>query len=193
MPADCLGSTVSGHARQDDRTAADSWDTGRDTRSGHGQAEQMESFAGWGAAHAAYNSSVPRIETAKAKFDTAKKQAATAPAASPVLDNVISIDDFSKVMLKTAKVLSAERVEGADKLLKLQVRVGNEERQIVAGIAKYYSSEELLGKTIVIVANLKARELRGLTSYGMLLAAKTGEQLTLITTDKAIASGANVG
>lgn len=96
-------------------------------------------------------------------------------------------------MLKTAKVLSAERVEGADKLLKLQVRVGNEERQIVAGIAKYYSSEELLGKTIVIVANLKARELRGLTSYGMLLAAKTGEQLTLITTDKAIASGANVG
>ena len=135
----------------------------------------------------------PRIETAKAKLDAAKKQAVAVPAATPVLDNVISIEDFSKVMLKTAEVLSAERVEKADKLLKLQVRIGNEERQIVAGIAKYYSPEELLGKTIVIVANLKARELRGLTSCGMLLAAKIGEQLTLITTDKAIPSGASVG
>jgi methionyl-tRNA synthetase len=135
----------------------------------------------------------PRIETAKAKVDASVKQAAKPAAATPILPNVISIEDFAKVSLKTAEILSAEKVEGADKLLKLEVRIGSEERQIVAGIAKYYAPEDLPGKTIVIVANLKPRELRGLTSHGMLLAAKTGDQLTLITTDKPIPSGASVG
>ena len=132
----------------------------------------------------------PRIEVAKASKVEAK---AKAPALTPALPNVIDIEDFSKVALKTAEVLSAEKVDGADKLLKLQVQVGDEKRQIVAGIAKYYQPETLVGKTIVIVANLKARELRGLTSQGMLLAAKTTDQLTLISTDQPIASGANVG
>ena len=137
----------------------------------------------------------PRIETAKAKFDESVKAAAkpVPEAATPILPNVIGIEDFAKVSLKTAEIISAEKVEGADKLLKLQVRTGSEERQIVAGIAKYYAPEDLPGKTIVIVANLKPRELRGLTSHGMLLAAKTADQLTLITTDKPIPSGASVG
>ncbi len=137
----------------------------------------------------------PRIETAKAQFDASVKPAAkpVPAAATPILPNVIGIEDFAKVSLKTAEILSAERVEGADKLLKLQVRTGSEDRQIVAGIAKYYAPEDLPGKTIVIVANLKPRELRGLTSHGMLLAAKTADQLTLITTDKPIPSGASVG
>ncbi len=136
----------------------------------------------------------PRIETAKAKFDASVKPAdKPVPAPTPILPNVIGIEDFAKVSLKTAEILSAEKVEGADKLLKLQVRTGSEERQIVAGIAKYYAPEDLPGKTIVIVANLKPRELRGLSSHGMLLAAKTADQLTLITTDKPIPSGASVG
>jgi len=70
-------------------------------------------------------------------------------------DDRISIDDFAKVELKTAEVLEVEKVEGADKLLKLQIKVGEENRQIVAGIAEHYSPEELVGKKIVVVANLK--------------------------------------
>ena len=69
-------------------------------------------------------------------------------------DDRISIDDFAKVELKTAKVLEVEKVEEADKLLRLQIKIGEENRQIVAGIAEHYSPEELVGKKIVVVANL---------------------------------------
>lgn len=84
---------------------------------------------------------------------------------------MINYDEFSKVELKVAKVLSAERVEGSDKLLKLQVDLGSEQRQIVAGIGKSYEPEQITGKSIVIVANLEPRQLMGLKSQGMLLAA----------------------
>ena len=107
--------------------------------------------------------------------------------------NLVTIDDFFKTQLKTAKVLEAEKVEGADKLLKLKIQVGEETRQLVAGIALYYKPEEIIGKNIVIVANLVPAKIRGIESQGMLLAAKIGKDLKLITTDGEIASGASVG
>jgi methionyl-tRNA synthetase len=107
--------------------------------------------------------------------------------------NLVTIDEFFKTQLKTAKVLQAEKVEGADKLLKLQIQVGEETRQLVAGIALYYKPEEVVGKNIVIVANLVPAKIRGIESQGMLLAAKIGKDLKLITTDGEIASGASVG
>ncbi len=83
----------------------------------------------------------------------------------------ITYDEFKKVELKVAKVLSAERIEGSDKLLKLEVSLGEEKRQIIGGIGKIYSPEEITGREIVIVANLEPRKLMGLESQGMLLAA----------------------
>ena len=94
---------------------------------------------------------------------------------------------------KRFQIESAETIPAANKLLKLILDVGGEKRQILAGIAKYYAPDELPGKTIVIVSNLKPREMCGLTSYGMLLAAKNENGLSLITTDRDIASGASVG
>jgi methionyl-tRNA synthetase len=92
-------------------------------------------------------------------------------AAAPQTPEHISIDDFAKVDLRVAKVLVAERVPKADKLLRLEVDLGYEKRQILAGIAQYYEPEKLIGRKIVIVANLAPRKMRGLESNGMLLAA----------------------
>ena len=97
-----------------------------------------------------------------------------------VLENVITYDEFPKVELKTALILGAEKVEGADRLLKLQIEVGEEKRQIVGGIEEHYKPEELIGKMIVIVANLEPVTIRGIESNGMLLAAKKGKDLSLI-------------
>ncbi|WPX09108.1 methionine--tRNA ligase [Anaerocellum danielii] len=104
----------------------------------------------------------------------------------------ISIEDFAKIELKIAKILEAEKIEGADKLLKLIVDLGDEKRQIVAGIAKHYKPEDLVGKKIVVVANLKPAKLRGVESQGMLLAASIGDDLCLITPEKDIKEGAKV-
>src|SRR6202000_1547610 len=92
-------------------------------------------------------------------------------AASPL----ISIDDFAKVDLRVARVLVAERIPKADKLLRLEVDLGYEKRQILAGIAQYYEPEKLIGRKIVIVANLAPRKMRGLESNGMVVAASLGE------------------
>jgi methionyl-tRNA synthetase len=133
----------------------------------------------------------PRIEVAKA--DTAKtvKSPETVAVAA---EDIITIEDFGKIKLKTAKVLEAEKVEGADKLLRLQIDVGGQKRQLVAGIALFYKPEEVVGRTIVIVANLKPAKIRGIESCGMLLAAKDGKALKLITVDGGdFPSGASVG
>ncbi len=106
--------------------------------------------------------------------------------------NLISIEDFAKVELRIAQVLEAEKVKGADKLLKLQIQIGDERRQIVAGIAQHYTTEELVGKKIVTVTNLKPAKLRGIESQGMLLAASDKDSLTLVTVDRDIKSGAKV-
>ncbi|MDH5639525.1 MAG: methionine--tRNA ligase, partial [Nitrospinota bacterium] len=114
----------------------------------------------------------------QATRDAAEKQAAQNAAAQ---EDHISFDDFAKVKLVTAKVLEAEKVPKADKLLKLTVDDGGGRRTIVAGIAQHYSPEDMVGKTVVIVANLAPRKLRGITSQGMLLAVNDGDKLTLIT------------
>jgi len=101
----------------------------------------------------------------------------------------ITIDDFDKVQLKVAKVLEAEKVEKSDKLLKLKVSLGTEERQIVAGIQKYYQPSELVGKKLVIVANLKPVKLRGIESQGMVIAAGDGDVVKVLFVDDAVAEG----
>ena len=103
---------------------------------------------------------------------------APAPAAAPAQ---ITIEDFQKIQLKVAKVLSAERVPKSEKLIKLQVDLGTEQRQIVAGIGKKYAPEELIGRRVVIVANLKPAKLMGVESQGMVLAAGDAEVKELIT------------
>jgi methionyl-tRNA synthetase len=111
-----------------------------------------------------------------------------APAAPPQ----ITIDEFAKIELKTAKVLSAERMPKSEKLLKLQVSLGSEQRQIVAGIGKRYEPEALVGKTIVIVANLKPAKLMGIESQGMVLAAGDSEVHGLITILEEVDAGTKV-
>ena len=103
----------------------------------------------------------------------------------------ITIDDVDKVKLLTGKIIASEKVEGADKLLKNTVQVGNETRTIVSGIAKYYKPEEVVGKTVVLVSNLAPKKLRGIESFGMLLCAVDEEKdtLSLITVDKPMESG----
>jgi methionyl-tRNA synthetase len=96
-------------------------------------------------------------------------------------DNIITFDQFKDIELKTAKIVEVEKVEGADKLLKIQVEINNKKKQIVSGIAEYYSKEELIDKTIIVVTNLKPAKIFGIESNGMLLAAKNGKDLTLIT------------
>lgn len=104
----------------------------------------------------------------------------------------ISFEEFGKVQMKTARVIAAEKVEGAEKLLKMQIDLGHEKRQIVAGIAQYYTPEEMVGKTLVVVCNLKPARIRGVESYGMLLAAQSGSDLVLLSTDKDISAGAKI-
>ncbi|MEE9369301.1 MAG: methionine--tRNA ligase [Pontiella sp.] len=142
----------------------------------------------------------PRIELEKKEAKTAEKpkkqkqqsKKGGGPASSPSADGLITFDQVMAVNLKTAVVLEAEKVEGADKLLKLQVDLGDEQRQLVAGIALHYKPEELIGKTIVVVANLKPAKLRGVKSEGMLLAASIGDSLKLVTIDGEIGPGAAV-
>lgn len=106
--------------------------------------------------------------------------------------NQISIEDFAKVELKVGKILTAEKVENADKLLKFSVKVGKETRTIVSGIAKYYSPDELIGKEVVVVANLKPAKLKGIMSEGMLLCAVDGDKVVLITPMVKVNSGSKV-
>ncbi len=117
----------------------------------------------------------PRLEIAKQeqpkKMEQPKPQPAPAPVKPAEVPTEISIDDFVKVKLKVGRVLEAEPVEGSDKLMKLQVVIGEEKRQIVAGIRKNYSAEDLIGRQVIVCVNLKPVKLRGVESNGMLLAA----------------------
>ena len=133
-------------------------------------------------------------EPDKAAKPEPKKSEKAVKKAAPVevAPGVITIEDFAKVSLRTAKVLSAERVEGSDKLLKLRIELGSEKRQLVAGIAQSYAPEAVVGKTIIVVANLKPAKIRGVESQGMLLAAKADGKLALLTAE-GMPSGAVVG
>jgi len=120
-------------------------------------------------AKAAQAQAVPAPVAVTAPQVTADQPAAATPATED--KQFISIDDVIKVDLRVAQILVAERIPKADKLLRLEVDLGYEKRQILAGIAQYYEPEALVGRKIVIVANLAPRKMRGLESNGMLLAA----------------------
>jgi len=129
------------------------------------------------------------------KTGTTTGAAATASPASPAAtpdSGLITIDDVAKVQLRIATILEGERVPETDKLVKLRVKVGDEERTIVAGIGKYYDPAALVGKQIVIVANLQPRKLKGIASQGMLLAASAGDEMALLTPMAVLPDGAEI-
>jgi len=115
---------------------------------------------------------------------------------------MITIDDFKKIELKVGRVLSAEKIDGSDKLLKLQVDLGEADlpagRQILSGIAKYYQPDDLVGRQIIVIVNLEPRSMMGLESNGMVLAASMpsqtgdGETISLLVPDKDMLAGASV-
>ncbi|MEG2417433.1 MAG: methionine--tRNA ligase, partial [Eubacterium sp.] len=142
----------------------------------------------------------PRIEVEKAKPAPEKKQQQKKTAAPKADDanaegtGLITIDDFAKVEMRVAEVLACEKHPDADKLLVFQLDFGNEKRQIISGIAKYYEPEALVGKKVIACTNLKPVMLRGLESNGMILSAVKGKKLTLLTIeDPDFKVGATVG
>ncbi|MBI2055712.1 MAG: methionine--tRNA ligase subunit beta [Candidatus Sungbacteria bacterium] len=105
---------------------------------------------------------------------------------------MIFFDEFKKLDLRVGKVLSAERIGNSEKLLKLRVDLGSEERQIIAGIGKKYEPETLIGREIIVVANLEPKIIMGLASQGMLLAANTEEGPVLLRPEKEVAPGTEI-
>jgi tRNA-binding protein len=105
---------------------------------------------------------------------------------------MISIEEFRKVELKVATIKSVEPHPNADRLVVLQVDLGSEQRQICAGIRNHYAPEELVGRQIVVVANLETAQLRGLESQGMLLAASDEGRVIILTPEKPVAAGSKV-
>jgi methionyl-tRNA synthetase len=136
--------------------------------------EAMENEIRNPGATAPATSNEPQVTSQAPATSPAPGGAATAAAAAAAAPAKIAIEDFAKVELRVGVVKSAERIQGADKLLKLLVDVGDEVRQVLAGIALAYAPEELVGRKVVIVANLAPRKMRGLESNGMLLAASVG-------------------
>jgi methionyl-tRNA synthetase len=147
----------------------------------------------------------PRLDPREVlnKMDSVSEQGASGTASTPRAETPaptgnlapqITIDDFVKVDLRVATVVEAERVKGADKLLRLVVDLGFEKRQILAGIAVAYQPESLIGRKVVIVANLQPRKLRGLESNGMIVAASMGpeDKPVLIGFHEAVENGARL-
>lgn len=137
---------------------------------------------------AATKKSAAKAIKAEAPKAEAKKEAKPAPAAA----DEITIDDFAKIDLRVATVVAAERVPKTDKLIKLQVKIGDEERTIVSGIAQHYEPENLIGKNVIVIANLKPAKLRGIESRGMVLAASDCEGNLVLADAPGIASGSKV-
>ena len=134
----------------------------------------------------------PAPKPAKKEKPTMEPTITTAAAETPAED-LITIDDFMRVKLRVADIISAEKISGAKKLLLLQIRIGDEERQLVAGIAESYAPEDLAGRQIVVVANLQPAIIRGVQSQGMLLAATDSEgHAILLKPDTTVGSGATV-
>lgn len=140
----------------------------------------------------------PRIEIEEEKLEVkkevkenkkAKKEEPKAPEkAKENEDGMIGIEDFSKIDLRVVEIVAAEPVPKTDKLMKIQVSLGDEERTVVSGIAKHYKPEDLIGKHVVLVANLKPAKLRGVMSHGMLLAASKGDELQIVETTMPVGS-----
>lgn len=137
---------------------------------------------------AATKKSAAKAIKAEAPKAEVKKEAKPATAAA----DEITIEDFAKIDLRVATVVAAERVPKTDKLIKLQVKIGDEERTIVSGIAQHYEPENLIGKNVIVIANLKPAKLRGIESRGMVLAASDGEGNLVLADAPGIASGSKV-
>ena len=144
----------------------------------------------------------PRIEVNEEGVTVAAATKKTAVTAAPQKEKAepaaqeqkeeIAIDDFAKIDLRVATILTAERVPKTDKLMKLSVKIGEEERTIVSGIAQHYTEEQLVGRNVIVIANLKAAKLRGIESRGMLLAASDSEGNLVLADAPNIASGSKV-
>lgn len=133
----------------------------------------------------------PKIEDEK--IDAQINKLGKSEQAEMTGDELITYDDFMKTQLRVAEIIEAENVKKSEKLLKIKVKIDNEERQVIAGIAKSYKPEELVGKKVVLVANLQPAKLMGLESRGMILAAETEDgALQLITVDNSVKSGTRV-
>lgn len=104
-----------------------------------------------------------------------------------------SIDDFKKVEIRVGEILSCEPIEGSEKLLKLEVDFGDEKRQILSGIAKYYAPDDLIGKQTIFVTNLEPRTMMGLESQGMLLASGTEDKVILFEPSEKLPNGSKLG
>ena len=105
---------------------------------------------------------------------------------------MINFDDFKKLDLRIAKILKAEKIEGSNKLLKFQIDIGDEEKQLVAGLAGHYNPENLVGREIVVVVNLEPKKLMGVESQGMLLAASKDNDIVLLQPDREIEPGSKI-
>jgi len=105
---------------------------------------------------------------------------------------MISIDEFRKIEIKVATIKHAEPHANADRLMVLKIDLGSEERQLVAGIKGHYAAEDLIGRQIVVVANLEPAKLRGIESQGMLLAASDEEKIVILSPEKPVSPGAKV-
>ncbi len=127
------------------------------------------------------------------KTEKAPQKAAAPAHEKPAYPAEISIDDFAKVKMQIAKVIACEKVEKSDKLLKSTVQIGDETRTVVSGIAKYYSPEEMVGKKVVMITNLKPAKLRGILSEGMILCAEDDEgNLSLLSPEKDMPDGSGI-
>jgi methionyl-tRNA synthetase len=138
----------------------------------------------------------PRIDRKKnMEKKMEKSEDIQKPAPTPIVaagPELVGIEDFMKIDLRVGKIISAERVEKSEKLIKLKVDIGSETRQVVAGIGKSYGPEELMGKSVIVVANLKPAKLMGIESQGMLLAASNGDLLAVATFDREAKKGSKV-
>jgi len=133
-----------------------------------------------------------RTKATEKKMEQSSSEQKPVEKPAPAAPELIGIEDFAKVQLRVGKIVAAEKVEKSDKLVKLKVDIGTETRQIVAGIGKHYTPEQLLDRSVVVVANLKPAKLMGVESQGMLLAASSGEVLSFVTPEREIAPGAKV-
>jgi len=135
-----------------------------------------------------------RVQKLSGLFPRIDDKKAPAPAAAAAAEPTprIKIDEFGKIELRVAEVIAAEALPKSKKLLKLTLSLGSEQRTVVAGIAEHYAPAELIGKKVVIVANLEAAKLMGVESNGMVLAASVGGKLAVLTLERDLPPGAKV-
>lgn len=149
-----------------------------------------QSLTAWGGLEA--GTEIRRGEPIFPRIEAEGEAETEAETAAPDSADLVDIEEFARLDLRVAEVLAAEPVRGADRLLKLRVDVGGEERQVVAGIAQHYEPEALVGRQVVLVANLKPAKIRGIESQGMILAASSPEGLAFVTPEKPIVPGSKV-